>query len=96
MTSYVEEIQEQEDFVVIHADATLFGIDHPEYRLGQVITTVEQRNLPLDSYANAAVTQRHPQITRMTYQLDGTQKLSLVLDQFDRATDRQQQRLRSK
>lgn len=96
MTRYVEDIQAAEDFVVIHADATLFGIDHPEYRLGQVITKVEQRNLSLDSYAAAAVTQRHPQITRLTYQLDGKQTLSLVLDQFDRTSDRMQQRLRTK
>ena len=88
LTAYCQQIQAEEDFVVIHADATLFGLDHPEYKLGQVVTKVEQRNLSLDSYAVAAVTQRHPQITRLTYQLDGRQSLSLVLDQFDRVTDR--------
>lgn len=96
MTAYCDDIQAEEDFVVIHADATLFGIDHPEYQLGQVITKVEHRNLSLDSYAAAAAVQRHPQITRLTYQLDGKQTLSLVLDQFDRVSDRQMQRQRTR
>ena len=93
LAAYCEQIQAEEDFVVIHAEATLFGVDHPEYQLGQVVTKIEQRNLSLDSYAAAAVTQRHPQITRLTYQLDGRQTLSLVLDQFDRVTDRGFRRL---
>ncbi len=94
LTAYCDDIQAEEDFVVIHADATLFGIDHPEYRLSQVVTKVEHRNLSLDSYAAAAAVQRHPQITRLTYTLDSQQKLSLVLDQFDRVSDRQMQKLR--
>lgn len=96
MQAYCEEIQLDEDFVVIHADATLFGIDHPEYELGQIITKIEQRNLSLDSYSVAAVAQRHPQITRMTYQFNGEQKLSLTLDQFDRTGGRRFQRLRTR
>lgn len=93
---YCEEIQRDEDFVVIHADALLFGINHPEYDLGQIVVNVTQRNLSLDSYAAAAVTQRHPQITRLTYQFDGKQSLALTLDQFDRTGDRRFQKVRTR
>lgn len=93
LTRYCDDIQEQEDFVVIHADATLFGLDQPEYTLGKVVTKVEQRNLSLDSYADAAVEQRHPQITRISYTFDGRQSIALTLDQFDRVAEKSRARL---
>lgn len=96
LRAYCEEIQAEEDFVVIHADATLFGVDHPEYDLGYIVEKIEQRNLSLDSYAAAAVTQRHPQITRIVEQYDAQQTISLTLDQYDRVSDRGRQRLLKK
>ena len=94
LADYCDGIQQSEDFVLIKADATLFGIDHPEYVLGNTITKVESRNLSLDSHAAAAVAQAHPQITRIRYDLSpNNQSISLTLDQHDKAADRKQKAL---
>ncbi|MFM9964420.1 MAG: hypothetical protein ACKV2Q_24725 [Planctomycetaceae bacterium] len=93
---YCDDIQADESRTEINATATLFGIDHPEYELAQVVTKVETRNLSLDSYHWSAVEQLHPQISRMTYRVDGTQMLELTLDQFDQRSDRKRQRQRTR
>lgn len=96
LKAYCDDIQADESRTEINATATLFGIDHPEYELAQVVTKVEFRNLSLDSYHVSAVEQLHPQISRLTYRVDGTQMLELKLDQFDRTSDRQMQRQRTR
>lgn len=89
-------IQADESLTEIHASANLFGIDHPEYELGQVVTKVEFRNLSLDSYHVSAIEQRHPQISKLLYRVDGEQSLEIILDQFDRSAYNQWKRLQTK
>jgi len=96
LKQHCDNIQSDESVTEINATATLFGIDHPEYELGQVVTKVEFRNLSLDSYHVSAVEQRHPQISKLIYRVDGVQTLELKLDQYDRSAYRQILRQRTR
>jgi hypothetical protein len=88
MKEYCDKIQADEDFVVIHANAGLFGMDHPEYVIGVIVPAVSHRNLSLNSYALSTVTQRHPQITRLDFRFNPEQAVAITLEQYDRVTDR--------
>ena len=83
LTAHVNAIQAEEDFAPLHASASLFGIDHPEYSLGKIVPSVQTRNLQLDSLALSSATQRHPQIVGLDYRCDGEQQISLHLEQYE-------------
>ena len=84
LQAYVEQIRALEDAAELSCSAPLEGIDHPEYEIGDLITSINGRNLQL-SRNNPALftTERYLQIVGINYQLKDGQSMELLLESFD-------------
>lgn len=84
MQAYLAQVRGLEDAAELSCSAPLEGIDHPEYEIGDLITSVNGRNLKL-SRNNPALftTERFLQIVGINYELKDGQRMELLLESFD-------------
>ena len=83
MTSYLERIREREDAADLTCSATLEGLDHPEYQIGDLITKVTPRNLTLvRSNVAEGATPRYLQVMGMSFDVQ-SQRMELSLESYD-------------
>ena len=83
LEEYLEHVRNWDDSAELACSVTLDAIDHAEYRLGDLVTDVEGRNLSLDANSPSASTARFLQIVGVNFELQGpTQKTELILESF--------------
>jgi len=83
--TYAETVRDIEDACHIHCSLTLEGIQHPQYKIGNLLTNVSGRNLTLNAFSpSGAANTRNPQIVGFVWHLQGNQRLELLLDSFER------------
>jgi hypothetical protein len=83
LAAYLEHVRSWDDSADLAVSVTLDAIDHTEYKLSNLITSVEGRNLSLDANSPSAATARFPQIVGISYELQGpTQRTELNLESF--------------
>ncbi|MES2793203.1 MAG: hypothetical protein V4719_26575 [Planctomycetota bacterium] len=84
LQAYVEQVRGLEDAADLSCSATLEGIDHPEYQIGDLITKVNGRNLTLSrNNPTLGVDERYLQVVGITYDLKDSQRMELLLESFD-------------
>jgi hypothetical protein len=79
LEDYVVTAQEDADYARISVSGSLFGVDHPQYELGDLITGVQPRNWSFNG--RAGNTPRLPQVLGITYRFDPKQETILKLEQ---------------
>ena len=79
LQDYVETAQADADYARLSVSADLFGVDWPQYQIGDLIAGVQPRNWAFNARAGNA--QRLPQILGMVYTFDPQQKIRLKLEQ---------------
>lgn len=83
LEAYLEHVRNWDDSAELSVSVTLDAIDHADYGLGDLITSVEGRNLSLDANSPSAGTARFPQVVGISLELQGaTQKTELILESF--------------
>jgi hypothetical protein len=81
MEDYLEHVRNWDDAADMSCSVTLDGIDHTEYRLSSLITDIDGRNLSLNA-SSAAGAARYLQVVGFNLELEGQQRMELLLDSF--------------
>lgn len=82
ITQYAEKIRAIEDCAEIACAPMLDGADHPEYRIGDLISSVGGRNLALNGYDLESGDARYPQVIGMNLEFSDGQWCELLLETF--------------
>jgi hypothetical protein len=88
LSTYVTQIRAIEDSADLACSAILEGIDHPEYQIGDLITSVNGRNLKLNrNNASLLSPEKYLQVMGFTLNLppgeDAKPQTELLLESFD-------------
>lgn len=86
LQAYVEAVRGTEDSAELSCSVILEGWDHPEYEIGNIITSVNGRNLKMcRNNPTVTVAERYLQIMGKTYikSPEEGQRMELLLESFD-------------
>lgn len=85
MKTYLEKLQENEDAADLACSASLEGLDHPEWTISNVVTSVNGRNLKLNrNNPIPGVAAKYLQVIGITWDIQ-SQRQELILESFDEA-----------
>jgi hypothetical protein len=79
LTTYIDKVRDNNDQAEVSVGITLLTSNHPEYKIGNLITKVDGRNLTFNANSDAA-TPRPLQIVGINRSLDGEQHTELLLE----------------
>lgn len=83
MLKYLQKLQENEDAADLACSASLEGIDHPEWEISNLVTSVNGRNLKLNRNSpKAGVSPKYLQVMGMTLDVQSNRQ-ELNLESFD-------------
>lgn len=82
LTTYIDRVRNNNDQAEVSVGVTLLTSNHPEYKIGYLVTKVDGRNLTFNANSDAA-TPRPLQIVGINRSLDGEQHTELLLESFE-------------
>lgn len=78
LEDYIKEVQRDQDHARATVQATLAGVDWPAYKLGDLVTGVQPRNVTFNGLGGGGA--RYPQILGITYKCQLPQRTVLRLE----------------
>jgi len=76
---YAKRVRDEQDAAHVAVAASLHGVDHPQYQLGDLITGLHDRNVSFDAFGGDA--NEYPQVLGITYNFDPPRTV-LHLDEY--------------
>lgn len=83
LDNYCKAIRDQEDAAEVSLSVSLKGLNHPEYKIGQLVDKVEGRNLTFNANKPAVGQPRRLQIVGKNLTFAGGQKTELLIETFE-------------
>lgn len=83
LDNYCQAIRDQQDAAEVSLSVGLKGLNHPEYKIGQLIDKVEGRNLTFNANKPATGQPRRLQIVGKNLTFAGGQKTELLIETFE-------------
>lgn len=82
LDTYAEKVRDLEDAGEVSCSFTLFGVDHAEYAIGDVIDKVDGRNIELTANNPDSTTPRRLQVVGFNFSVGNEQKTELLVETF--------------
>ncbi len=83
LDNYCKAIRDQQDAAEVSVSVSLRGVNHPEYKIGQLIDKVEGRNLTFNANKPTTGEPRRLQIVGRNLTFSGGQKTELLIETFE-------------
>ena len=79
LTAFATQARDDNDYALVAPEISLHGIDHPQYRIGDLVPDAQPRNV---QFAGRRDGSRSPQVIGLRYEFHQRQRMTLLLEQY--------------